>query len=195
MKSILNDIVLFNQFFAESRQRFIQFAVTYVHDEVVAEDIFMEAIMSLWEKRHTFDTEINPPAYVLTIIKHKSLNYLRHIQISQEVSDQMDDYARWELSTRIATLEACEPEALFTVEIHKIINDVLSRQSVTTARIFILSRYENKSHKEIAETMGMTVKGVEFHIAKVTKLLRIALKDYLIFFPFLYRFFPLNLFS
>lgn len=189
MVSIFNDINQFNQFFIHYRQRFIQFAVTYIRDEVVAEDLFMEAIMSLWEKRHTFDENINPPAYLLAIIKNKSLNYLRHIQMINEVSEQINNDASWELSTRIATLEACEPEVLFTAEIHKIIDNVLSQQSATTARIFMLSRYENKSHKEIAEIMGMTAKGVEFHIAKVTKILRVVLKDYLIFFPFIHKFF------
>jgi RNA polymerase sigma-70 factor (ECF subfamily) len=42
-----------------------------------------------------------------------------------------------------------------------------------------MSRYENKSHKEIADLLNMTTKGVEYHINKATKVLRIALKDYL----------------
>lgn len=185
MKSVLNDITSFNRFFTENRRRFVLFATTYLHDEAAAEDIFMEAMMGLLEKRHTLDESTNLPAYLLASIKHKSLNYLRHQQTVQETADQMDEYATWELSTRIATLEACEPEELFAAEIRKIIHDVLARQSSTTARIFMLSRYKNKSHKEIAALMDMSVKGVEFHIAKVTKVLRVALKDYLVFVPFL----------
>lgn len=72
------------------------------------------------------------------------------------------------------------------------IDRVISRLSATTARIFLLSRYDNKSHKEIAEIMGMTVKGVEFHISKATKELRVALKDYLVLFPFLCDFLSRN---
>jgi hypothetical protein len=37
----------------------------------------------------------------------------------------------------------------------------------------------NKSHKEIAELLDITTKGVEFHISKATRTLRLALKDYL----------------
>lgn len=185
---VSTDITSFNRFFMENRQRFIRFAATYLHDEAVAEDIFMEAIMGYWEKRSSFREEDNIPAYILTSIKNKALNYLRHQLVANE-RRALSDYAEWELSTRIATLEACVPEDLFAKEIQQIINKVLSRQSPTTARIFMLSRYENKSHKEISELTGMTVKGVEFHIAKVTKLLRTALKDYLIFFPFLHKLF------
>lgn len=188
MASILDDITLFNGFFTENQQRFTQFAVTYIHDQSAAEDIFMETMMALWEKRHTLTIDVNLHAYVLTIIKNKSLNYLRHIYSMQEDSMPMDDSMEWELSTQIATLEACEPQALFTQEIQEIIDEVLAGQSETTVRIFMLSRYENKPYKEIAEMMGMTTKGVEFHVSKVTKLLRVALKDYLVLFPFLYRF-------
>lgn len=187
MTPILENITQFNSFFAENRQRFIQFAVTYIHDQAAAEDIFMESMMALWEKRHELTMDVNLHAYVLTAIKNKSLNYLRHVYAVKENSMSLDDSLEWELSTQIATLEACDPQALFSREIQDIIDKVLADQSATTARIFILSRYENKSHKEIAEMMGMTVKGVEFHISKVTKVLRIALKDYLVLFPFLYK--------
>ena len=36
----------------------------------------------------------------------------------------------------------------------------------------------NKSVKDIAEETGLTVKGVEYHITKTLKVLRIRLKDY-----------------
>ena len=52
-----------------------------------------------------------------------------------------------------------------------------------------MSRYENKSHKEIASLLNITPKGVEFHISKSTKALRTALRDYL---PVALLFFYLN---
>mgnify|MGYP000004948406 FL=1 len=188
MPSNSSDLIRFNKFFSENQQRFIRFAWTYTRDEIVAEDIVMEALMSYWENRLKISSEINPSAYVLTVVKNKCLNHLRHLQLGNEVSDRVSSHSEWELSNRIATLDACEPSALFAGEVQNIIDHVISRLSANTARIFVLSRYENKSHKEIAEIMGMTVKGVEFDISKATKELRVALKDYLVLFPFLYDF-------
>ena len=42
-----------------------------------------------------------------------------------------------------------------------------------------MSRIEYMSHKEIAEALGITVKGVDYHISKAIKKLKISLKDYL----------------
>lgn len=43
----------------------------------------------------------------------------------------------------------------------------------------MMSRYENKSMKEIAESLNVTVKGVDYHIGKALQALRKNLKDYL----------------
>ena len=51
-----------------------------------------------------------------------------------------------------------------------------------------MSRFENKMNKEIAENLGITVKGVEYHISKALKEFRISLKDYLPLFYFFFYF-------
>lgn len=169
----------FNRFFLEYQQRFIHFATTYVHDEAVAEDVVIESMMYYWENKEHLATDTNIPAYVLTAIKHKCIDYLRHRQLHQEVSDEISSLYAWELSNRILSLEEFEPNEIFTREIQELVDETLSTLPERTRHIFIMSCYENKSHKEIAELLGITAKGVEFHISKATKVLRLALKDYL----------------
>ncbi|AVM52243.1 RNA polymerase sigma-70 factor (ECF subfamily) [Bacteroides zoogleoformans] len=169
----------FNQFFEEYRQRFVHFVVTYVHDEAVAEDIVIESMMYYWENKGRLAADTNIAAYVLTAIKHKCIDYLRHRRLQQEVSDEISRLHAWELSSRILSLEDFEPDEIFTHEIQEIVDKALSALPEQTRRIFVMSRYENKSHKEIAESLGISTKGVEFHISKATKVLRLALKDYL----------------
>ena len=123
--------------------------------------------------------------YVIDL-KNKCLNYLRHQQIHEEYSDKIKDYYEWELNTRIATLQACEPYELFISEIQELVQQTLTDMPEKTRTIFMLSRYENKSYKEIAVLMNITPKGVDFHINKALKMLQTNLKDY---FPlFLYFF-------
>ena len=69
MPSNSSDLIRFNKFFSENQQRFIRFAWTYTRDEIVAEDIVMEALMSYWENRLKISSEINPSA-PLRQIKH-----------------------------------------------------------------------------------------------------------------------------
>lgn len=186
IESHKDEIISFNQLYEEFQKRFVRFANTYLRDLTAAEDITIEAIMVYWENRHSLSKDSNVPAYILTIIKNKCLNYLRHQQIQDEYSDKIKDYYEWELNTRIATLQACEPYELFISEIQKLVEQTLADMSERTRTIFMLNRYENKSYKEIALLMNITPKGVDFHISKALKMLQTNLKDY---FPFFLYFF------
>lgn len=109
------DLVSFNKLFTEYHERFVRFAYTYVDNYMEAEDIVMEAMTYYWENR-TRLFGVNPPAYIFTTIKNKCLNYLRDRQYYQTVSEQLQEHAAWKLAIQISTLEACNPEELFSKE-------------------------------------------------------------------------------
>ena len=91
-----------------------------------------------------------------------------------------------DLDYRITTLEACDPQEIFSSEITRIIQDTLQSLPDQTRRVFEMSRYESLSVKEIAEELSISPKSIEYHITKSLKALRIALKDYLPIFYFLF---------
>ena len=98
----------------------------------------------------------------------------------------MAEWQQRELAIRISTLEGCNPEDIFSVEIQTILNRTLEELPEQTRNVFKMSRFEQKSGKEIAQSLGITVKGVDYHIAKALKALRVSLKDYLPLFYFLF---------
>ena len=126
------------------------------------------------------------PAYILTLIKHKCLNHLKRKQLQEDVSQRLRTVAEWELNLQISSLVVCEPTELFTTEIKEIVNRTLQQLPEQTRRIFLLSRFENKTRKEIADELNMTSKGVEYHISKALAALRVNLKDYYTILPFLF---------
>lgn len=169
----------FNDFFTKHQQRFVHFATTYLHDEAVAEDLVVESMMYYWENKDRLSEDANVPAYVLTTLKHKCIDHLRHQKMVQDVSKEIGGLQQWDLSFRLTSLQDFEPENIFTREIQEIVDRTLDSLPKRTREIFRASRYENKPYKEIAEQCGITVKGVEFHIMKSNKALREALTDYL----------------
>ena len=80
---------------------------------------------------------------------------------------------------RISSLEACEPETLFSNEVQELVNQALAKLPEKSRHIFIMSRYEGKKYQTIASETNLSVKSVEFHISKALDLLRKELKDYL----------------
>lgn len=176
------DIHSFNALYTRYYRKAFLFTKSFVHDESVAEDIVSESLIKLWENQKEENTD-HTDALLLTILKNKSLDHLKHEAIKAEAIHSMSNLNQRELEIRISTLQACDPEEIFSEEVKKIIADTLATLPEQTRRIFVMSRFQNKSNKEIAEELGITVKGVEYHITKALKPLRISLKDYL---PILY---------
>ena len=74
MNNELKGTDYFASLFEQYKEPFILFANSYLRDRVVAEDIFIEAMMQYWEKRQELPSDTNVPAYILTTIKNKALN-------------------------------------------------------------------------------------------------------------------------
>ena len=175
----------FNEIYTSYYKKSFFFAKSYVHDDLAAEDIASDSLIKLWEKLKTEKIDYIEPL-LLTILKNKALDYLKHEEVKRTAFESMADWHQQELSIRISTLESCDPNEIFSDEVESIIRETLKLLPEQTRRIFLLSRFENKSNKEIAEQMGVSIKGVEYHISKALKALRITLKDYL---PLFYFFF------
>ena len=112
----------------------------------------------------------------------------RHEAVKTEALRTLTDMRQRELDIRISTLEACNPEDIFSTEVQQIVTATLALLPEQTRRVFEMSRFENKTNKEIAEELQLTVKGVEYHITKALKPLRENLKDYLPLFYFYFFF-------
>lgn len=159
--------------------RFIRFAAGYLRDSQLAEDFVVDSMMTFWQRRGELPPDTNPPAYVLTVLKNKCIDHLRRLRRDQAFVDRQTKEQVWDLNTRIASLEDFIPDEVFTQEIERIVRKAVAELSEESRRVFLLSRREGLSHREIAARMGISEKGVEYHIAKVNRLLRSALKDYL----------------
>lgn len=169
----------FVRFYADWQRRFVRFAYSYVCDEMVAEDIVADAMVYYWENRGRLPQDANVPAYILTAVKHKCVDYLRRQQCQREVQDRITQISEWDLSVRLSCLDSLNPHEVFSNEIIAIAQAALSSLPERTKEVFIQCRFENKSRKEVADAFGITVKGVEFHLSKATSCLKNALKDYL----------------
>lgn len=170
---------LFISLFDQYKEPFTLFANSYLHDMDSAQDIFAEAMMQYWEKRGELPADTNIPAYILTSIKNKALNHLRHLNIRSEAEEHLLSHSLRELNFRISSLESCSPVDLFAAEMENIISRTLEELPEQTRLIFFKSRYESKTNRMIAEEMDISIKTVESHLTKALKIFRIKLKAYL----------------
>ena len=119
----LSEVERFNLLYKSSFNKVCNFACFYVRNKQASEDITMDAFLQLLETM----TVDNPMALLITIVKHKSLDYLK-TQVRRE--DTKDDLIQWkqrELAIRISNLEGCNPSYIFSQEIKSIVMKTLNK--------------------------------------------------------------------
>ncbi len=168
----------FDNIYMEYYQRCFLFAKSYLHDEMLSKDIASEAMITLWTTMKTEDVK-NIHAFLMTVVKNQALNHMRNEHLRMEARESILADELYELDFRIASLDSSDPNRLFSEEITDIVNRTLNGLPEKTRNAFMMSRYENKSVKEIAEALNVTVKGADYHISKALQQLRKNLKDYL----------------
>lgn len=154
------------------------FVKSYVRDDMASEDIVSESLIHLWKTLKTEEVEY-PHALLIRILKNASLNYLKHQDVRKNAMESLTSKIERDLHYRIRTLEACDPEEIFSNEIAEIVEKTLNTLPEQTRRIFEMSRYEYLSVNEISKQLHVSPKTVEYHITKSLKSLRKALKEYL----------------
>ncbi len=168
-----------------ARKRFERFALLYVRDGHAVQDILMECYAYVWEHRDEIDLTGNVEAYMFTMIKHKCLDHLLHLSRRQGVEEQLSSDARWELDMSITTLRAFDPLWIYDKEVRARIEKAIASLPENTRRIFVMNRVDGMTYREIAESLGISVKTVEAHISKALKTLRGSLGDYYMVLIFL----------
>lgn len=135
-----------------------------LQDKALTEDTVQEVFIKLWEKREELKIEVSLKAYVYRAAINASYNHLeknkRYGKLSLEdmTVDPSDSH----------TAEAY----LHAKELEKKIGEALASLPEACREVFMLSRYENLSYKEIAETLGISVKTVENQMGKALRIFR-----------------------
>lgn len=169
----------FGELYKRYKARFESFAVGYVQDRLIAEDVVADAFIYYWENRSRLDADCNAAAYILTTIRHKCLNYLRALQVRMRVHNEVGDLQRRVVSENIRSLELCDPQHLFAGEIEKLVRDCMAEMPELTRQVFTARRIHGKSYREIAAECGITERRVETELEKALGKLREVLRDYL----------------
>ena len=151
--------------------------MSYMHDGVIAEDIVSECMVKLWNALKTDEIE-NEEAFLFTCLKNMSLDELRKQMIERRTKVEYSAYQQRDLELRINSLMQSQYNSVNKQDIYKIVKASLATLPVRTQQVFVLSRNNLLSNKEIATKLNISVKGVEYHMSIVLNKLRVDLKDY-----------------
>lgn len=155
-------------------------AILYVHayrilqDKEEAKDVVQDLFITLWAKRDVLNFQTGFASYLYASIRNRVFDRIARKKIASSYFESLKQFApRYEYSAD-NQLEAKELAHLIESEV-----DALPAKM---REIFLLSRAEQLSHREIAEQLVISDKTVKKQVSNALKILKVKLGVFLFFF-------------
>jgi RNA polymerase sigma-70 factor (ECF subfamily) len=147
--------------------RLYRYAFRYLKNDFWAEELAMEVLGSVWEKKSFIRPETFEN-YLFTAARNRLINQWQR---------KIDGLLSLDALPAEGAADAWDP--VISRELEVIYNDKLSELPPQRRLVFLLHRDEHLSYKEIAGKLDISPRTVENHIAAALKQLRVALTRYL----------------
>lgn len=160
-----SEIQALERLFKTFQPGLVSFAYRMVYNEEDAREIVQDVFMGIWRNRAKLDLNEGLKSYLFTATKNKALN---HLKKRKEETVELET-----VSYGLAAAPSSDSEAqLHAEEMKAIIFDEVNKLPDRCRQIFLLSREEGLSYKEIAERLDVSTKTVENQIGIALKRLK-----------------------
>ena len=151
----------FNDLFRYNYRPLCLYALHYIQDVDLAEDIVQESYTALWEKLQDGAQVLNRKSYLYMMVRNRCLDHIRKKTIPTESLKPYDTYSIIEDDD---AQERSQTEARIWTAI-----DNLPEKC---REVFIMSKRDGLKYEEIAEELGLSVNTVRNQISKALKVLK-----------------------
>jgi RNA polymerase sigma-70 factor (family 1) len=150
--------------------RLLNTAFQKTNSREMAQELVQEVFMELYLHRSTITIHTSLQGYLFTILKNKIFNHYRHQLVQKKYRQFVVQRGEQLAHDSGKTLEGKELQDRVRVLIQEL--------PVQCRTVFLLSREQQLSNKQIADQLNISVNTVEQHIRKARRILREALGNY-----------------
>lgn len=148
------DILAFNHVFEIYSSKLFLFAKAYLRSVEDSEELVQEVFTILWEKRDQLKSGFSFRSYIFTVAFNIIKKHFKQKALFKK-------FAREELLSEVIKEPSQE------IDYHILKNYILELTEALPEKrreVFVKSRFEGLSNKEIAATMGLSKKTIENHL-------------------------------
>lgn len=161
------NVLAFDSLFQVYSPKLFGFALKYLKNETDAEELVQEVFVIVWENRQILKSELSFKSYLFTIALNKirkhfnqkatSLRYIETLNYESEVTDSQLIQDNYE-------------------SVLQQINLIIEQMPQRRREIFVKSKLEGKSSKEIAIELDITTGTVDNQVSDALRFIRSQLK-------------------
>lgn len=167
----------FEELYNRYWRKLLSYAIQKTQSVETSKEIIQELFINIWERREGITVQ-NLEKYLFSSVKYKVIFEIKN------------RYQNNELNTKVQESNLTYHDNYPTEinDLNNLIDSCLSELPNKTKEIFIKSRREEMTHKEISFLYDISEKSVEYHISQAIKALRVSLKDFISIAPIILKF-------
>ena len=163
-KAILEgDTVAFEELFKRNYPSLCNYCQGIVTEHDKAEDIVQDVFVYLWNNRSSIDIKVSLKHYLYSSVRHGALKVLKRQLMEQRHSPLLTEF--------IENLQHSEYSEEEVVEIEQM-KKALASLPQQCRNVFLMSCVDEKTYKQIAEELNISVNTVKTHITKAYRIIR-----------------------
>ena len=155
----------FDTIYHQYCNRLFGFVMKLIKEKNDAEEIVQEVFTRLWASRQQIDEYASFDSYLFTITYNTSMSLLRKRLSEKKYMEHLGN-----IQDEVSEANAIE-EIQYS-ELNQKYKDILNQLTPRQKEIFLLSREEGLTHKEIAAKLGISKNTVEIHISNALNFIK-----------------------
>lgn len=168
-KFVQGDRVSFTILYKRYWYKLYLIAQKRLNDKAVSEEIIQEIFVQLWEKRENLEIT-SLENYLVRAVRYSVIDHIRNEIVK-------DNYIH-HYKTFIAQEESQTENVVDVNDLAAVMEVGIKTLPEKSQEVFRLSRIENWPVAKIATHLRLSEKGVQYHITKSLKTMRIHLRDF-----------------
>ena len=150
------------------------FALRLLKDQTDAEDITHDIFLRIWDHRRNLEDVYSFKGYLFRMTRNAIFNVMKRRQMQYKYLKTTE--------SRIEERAKVEPsDAVSTDELLEMIDLAVRNMPEQRRKVFYMSRHENMSYDEIAKTLNISPRTVQYHISNALAELRKLLSSLMFF--------------
>ncbi|WEK36372.1 MAG: RNA polymerase sigma-70 factor [Candidatus Pseudobacter hemicellulosilyticus] len=146
----------FTELYRKYYKGLVVWAYNILRDLAAAEDLVHDIFLSLWVKKERLIITTSFEFYLYTALRYQVLTKIRRGKVSESIFENLEKKV-W--------CTATPDNLLYQKELQRRLTEGIDGLPEKARLVYLLSREQQLSHKQIAEQLNISVKTVEFHIS------------------------------
>lgn len=163
------DEQLFSDIYDRYWERLFRYVIRILPDEDEAADVLQETFVTFWEMRNQLERVKSVKSYLFMMARNFAFKRFRERAKETDIVDRLVEH--------YGEADESMAESLYRKELNEWFDREMGRLPERMREVFVLSRKEHLSYKEIAERLNISDQTVKKQISKSLKLLRLKLDE------------------